>query len=149
MRRVQRYLLAAIAIAPVLGCGVPSAYKEHIGGTMTRAGAAVGSLRVRFTSSETQQLCGDPYAEAVTDDRGQFQVLLRYQPSWFEYIDVVIHPYRLCVFEDNRWRSVWSLTTGPAPKRVELRCDLAPKGKPACSVTWEGQLVPSFSTSGP
>jgi hypothetical protein len=143
--RAGRYVLAAVVLASSAGCA-RAPYDEDISGTMTRAGKEAGSVRLRFLSSDTVQLCGQPYAEGITDDHGRFRMRLRYQPSRFESVDVVIHPYRLCVFEDGEWHSIWDLVTGPAPKRVEFQCDLGPMGKSGCEVIWEGRIVPSFGT---
>jgi hypothetical protein len=136
-------VLGTVAIALLAGCGRPAAYEQEIGGSLERDGHAATSVRVRFISSNTQQTCGEPNVEALTDDQGRFRFQLRYEPLWFERIDVVIHPYRLCVFEGSSWRSLWDLTTGPAPRHVDFRCKTDAVGKPPCEVLWNDQPWPA------
>ena len=136
---VSRAGFTAIATLALAGCGRPPAYDQHIGGTLTRAGNPASSQHVRFISSEAQGMCASPNGETVTDDQGHFGFTLRYEPSWFEAIDVVIHPFRLCVLEGSDWRSVWEFTSGPAPERLEFRCNLDALARPPCDVSWNGQ----------
>ena len=136
---MNKFALVTIVALQLAGCGGAPAYDQDISGTLTRGGQPASTLRVRFLSSETQEICGDSHPETVTDSQGSFRLKLQYKPSWFERIDVVIHPFRLCVLEGNDWRSLWNLTTGPAPRRVEFLCSLDATSNSPCEVSWDGQ----------
>jgi hypothetical protein len=122
------------------GCGPPPAYQQTIQGVITDRGAVVSSLGVRFISSETLGACGSPYVEGTTDASGAFRFTVPYQPSSNERFAVLIHPFRLCVLSAEGWHSIWNLTTGPAPKHIEFKCDLGTTNRAQkCLVSWEDQ----------
>ena len=133
----QIAVLLSIALS---GCGASPPYDESIQGVFRQHGRGVPSLHVRFTSSDAQEVCGATNTEALTDEQGRFLFRLRYQPSITERFAVVVHHYRLCVLDGNGWRPIWNFATGPAPKRVEFKCDLsAGNTPPRCVASWEGQ----------
>jgi hypothetical protein len=138
LRGCQIAVLLSVAFLP--GCGASAPYDEHIQGVIRQDGRGVPSTHVRFTSSDAEEVCGATNTEALTDEQGRFLFRLRYQPSITERFAVVVHHYRLCVLDSNGWHPIWNFATGPAPKRVEFKCDLsAGTTRQRCVASWEGQ----------
>jgi hypothetical protein len=69
---------------------------------------------------------------------GQVIFKQQYIPSKTEKYAAVIHPYRLCIFAEGKWNTVWKLTTGPAPRSINFRCVVNDKDNASCKVIWDG-----------
>jgi hypothetical protein len=124
-------------VCAVLGCS--EAYEQAIRGHVMDGNKPAAFLPVRFISSGAEDNCDLPGAEAITDRMGRFEVRQTYKPSALESLAVVIHPYRLCVQKSGHWERIWHETTGPAPTRLELECQLA--GEAECGAGWNGRAV--------
>jgi hypothetical protein len=138
-RSSTKYAIAAVAaaVSMVLGCG--GTYDQEVRGRLMNAGKPAVSVRVRFLSEGPRDSCDESGPEALTDEAGIFTIHKKYRRSVFENVAVVIHPYRLCVERDNRWERVWHITSGPAPRTIDLECKLD-RGQPVqCRASWNGQ----------
>ena len=142
---MKNVAFAAAAALQLVACG-RSPYDQDVVGTLTEAGGPAGARHVKFTSQETQVPCGQPGAETTTDSHGRFRIKLQYQPTWFELVDVVIHPYALCMLQGTEWRPLWNQTNGPAPRRLELSCTLDAEAHPSCQSIWDGYVWPKHGT---
>ena len=113
---------------------------ESIRGILKQDGGGVPAVHVRFTSSASKPICDATNGEALTDEQGRFFFHFRYQPYFTEKFAVLVHHYRLCVLDANRWRPIWTFVTGPAPKQLDFKCDLSVgTTTQRCTVSWEGQ----------
>lgn len=135
----MKILLLALMVAVVTGCATPTPYEQKIEGVFLKDGVPVANLNVRFLSEYPEDSCEAPGLETTTDQSGKFIFNQQYIPSKTEKYAVVTHPYRLCINTDGKWKSVWKLRTGPAPQKINFRCNVNDKGESVCKVAWNGQ----------
>ena len=134
----RRYAIAAAAafVSTLLGCGQ---YDQTVRGRLIDNGKPAVSVRVRFLSSGPRDRCDQAGPEALTDKVGMFAIHQNYQRSFLENFMVAIHPYRLCVERAGRWVRVWGITSGPAPRAIDLECKLDRGQAVQCRTSWNGQ----------
>jgi hypothetical protein len=136
----MKLLLLALVVGMITACAAPAPYEQKIEGVLLKGGAPAAGIKVRFLSEYPEGTCEAPgLLEAKTDPSGKFSFTQPYTPSKNEKYAVLIHPYRLCISTAGQWRTVWKLTTGPAPTNIVFRCELDDKGDAVCKVAWNGQ----------
>lgn len=138
MARISISAIVCVALIVLLGCVSQASYEQKIAGIILKDGKGVKSIRVGFTSvvSESGPENG---VETTTNDEGQFLLKQVYTPLPAEKHAVVIHPYRLWIFVDGRWRSVWKLKSGPAPTSLDFRCTINDINSVECLASWNNQ----------
>lgn len=135
----MRILLLALMAAVLTGCVAPAPYEQKIEGIILKSGAPATNVKVRFLSEYPEESCEVPGLEATIDQSGKFKFNQQYIPTKTERYAVVIHPFRLCINTDGKWKTVWKLKTGPAPKSINFRCRLNGNGGAVCDFSWDGQ----------
>lgn len=135
----MRIVLLALMTAVVTGCAAPAPYEQKIEGIILKSGAPATNVKVRFLSEYPEDSCEVPGLEATTDQSGKFKFNQQYIPSKTERYAVVIHPFRLCIYTDGKWKTAWKLTTGPAPSSIAFHCEMNDKSETVCKVAWDGQ----------
>lgn len=104
MKSIKRLFIVTL-VAVSFGCAAPAPYNQNIEGVVLHGDNAVGDVKVRFLSTNTEGTCDASGLEAITDKAGKFMFSQKYIPTVTEKYAVVIHPYRLCVFIDGRWQT--------------------------------------------
>lgn len=128
-------LAVGILASALTGCG--ETYEQKVMGYVTEGGRPAAYLPVRFLASGDTETCDLPGAETRTDQMGVFKISQPYRRSALENFVVAIHPYRVCVQRNDQWTRVWSVTTGPAPRKLDLECRLGDTVE--CRASWNGQ----------
>ena len=121
--RARVAVLVAALVALGLGCSRVAAYEQVFALHVTRGINAAPNIRVRLLSGPSVT-CESTGVEGVTDSRGAVLLRQRYQPAGVERFVVRVHLYKVCVMQEQAWLPIWSLTTGPAPARMDLECEL-------------------------
>jgi hypothetical protein len=134
----MKIVLFALMVSIFTGCAAPP-YEQKIGGEVLKGEMPAANVKIRFISEYPEDKCESRGLEGTTDQSGKFSFNQLYTPANTENYAVVIHPYRLCIFIDREWKTVWKLTTGPAPKSIDFRCVLDKNGGAKCKVSWNGQ----------
>ena len=135
----MKLLLLVVMISILTGCSARKPYEQKIEGVMLKGGAPAPNIKLKFRSEYPEDTCEGPGLETTTDESGKFTFRQVYKPSKMEDYAVVIHPYRLCMFTGNKWKTIWALKTGPAPGKIAFSCELDENGNAVCKVAWDGQ----------
>jgi len=137
--RLKRTLLLipCLVSACVVACSRPP-YAQSISGVLLKAGQGAAGVRVRFKSTQSASACVEGL-DGVTAPDGRFHLDQTYWPSMIEKLVVVVHPYELCVAVGGAWKPLWQETAGPAPRSIELECNVDDTSKGACRASWDHQ----------
>jgi hypothetical protein len=122
---VQRTRLVALG-ALAIGLACTTTHTQVVHGIVTRDGRPAASERLVLAAGER---CAYGIGEFVTDDSGSFEMSHEVARGTFF---VVVQRLALC--RAGARAPLWSTLWGPAPSRVELRCEL---GSASCTVEKE------------
>lgn len=98
-------------------------YDQQIMGWVVKGQTPVSGMKVKFCSHRDPDCSGDGW-EGITDKDGRFETTQKYSRVLFEMIDVVVREYKLCVWDESRWKEIWRISVAPAPRKLRIICDL-------------------------
>ncbi len=87
-------------------------------------GEPVTSLKLKFIEGEKNKDCSSDGVSGTTDNNGLFRFNRIRQSSLIEIIAVVVQHDILCIEDSHEWKIIWSTPYGPAPKQLNIQCDL-------------------------
>ena len=121
----MKSLIAPLIFGLVSGCSPAAHYSQQIEGTLTEPDVPAIGREVRFVMAPASEakVCAPVVASARTNSDGHFVIETEYQPSLQEQFAVLVQYHAICVESNGSWRPVWHFNTGPAMRRIKIKCN--------------------------
>jgi hypothetical protein len=124
--------VGAVLVSSLLLTGCDKPATQHITATLALNGEPLGGAAVRLYF---ERHCRGEFLESMSSNVG---VADWSRTVTIGGIDVVTDEISLCVPKSDGWRELYWSRHGPAPRRIEMYCDVARAEAAACEVKMDG-----------
>ena len=129
----------ATLTATVMAAGCDTTQQQSVVLTLSDGPAPIQAMAVRLYAT---QECAGSFQSSTTSTDGQVRFARTVEIGG---VGVITDEISLCIPSGSTWRQVYGTLHGPAPRLMELKCDLS-KPDPTCSETFDGRPMQDASS---
>jgi hypothetical protein len=126
-------IIPALSAALICG-GCDKTHSQTVELALVKDSNPVPAMAVRLF---TAQGCAGTYQDATTSADGRARFLRTVEIGG---IGVITDELSVCIPSGSTWQQLYGSLHGPAPKLIELRCDLS-NSESKCTETFDGRLM--------